>query len=92
MPYVILGNGAKGSASLGEVILPGKQGVSFSRDPLRFLKCQWDPGVRPEGKFVLLFLVSLLVAFLPGPFRILFHVQHFDEPSLSDEDVRFQPW
>lgn len=60
--HLILGDGAKGCASLGGTISPGKQ-VFLLKGNLWFLKCQWDPGVWPNTKFYCHFLPSCLWLF-----------------------------
>lgn len=43
---------------------------------LWLLKCQWDPGAWPGGRFYCLFLFSCFVAFLFGSFHTVLHGQH----------------
>lgn len=43
---------------------------------LWLLKCQWDPGAWPGGRFYCLFLFSCFVAFLFGSFHTVLCGQH----------------
>lgn len=77
-----------GFASLGEVISPAKQGVSFWRGCAVPLNVS---GIRECGQVEHFIVVSYFLAcgFSAGLFHILFHVQYLDRLSLSNEDVQF---